>query len=217
MWPHYEPSRQHKDGDRFYKTPAGLLHSVTTVLGNTRDQRGLQQWREWVGESEADLILKVACARGDGHHLNIEGVLLRNEEPKLSLLTRPYWKSFKPFLDEIKKPLLVEGAVWHKDGYAGTLDCIAQLHETGDAPILLDWKTADKPKPPEGLYEYSLQCAAYVHAANYVYKNIGVEIKAAKIVIAVADDQLQIEHLDEDDLSQLYSHFHARLTRFIKR
>lgn len=216
MLPRYEAVRVNEDGQRLYETPEGKFYSVTTVLSGSKDTSPIQLWRESIGEKEADRILRVACARGDETHLNVETWMLTGAEPKLNLLTMPYWKSIRPFLDQIHQPLLIEGAVWHKDGYAGTLDCLATLTEYGDEPILLDWKTADKPKTKERLYDYSLQCAAYVKAANYVYSNLGLKIRQAKIVIAVADDVCQVETLDEDALNQLYTHFKARLVRFTK-
>ena len=74
----------------------------------------------------------------------------------------------------------------------------------------------DKPKTKERLYDYSLQCAAYAKAASYVYNNLGIKVRTAKIVIAVADDVCQVETLDADALDQLYVHFKARLTRFTR-
>lgn len=212
--PRYESVRSSEDGKRLYETPEGRFYSVTTVLSGSKDMSSIEMWRESIGEKEANRILRVACARGDATHLNIENWMLTGEEPKLNLLTSPYWKSVRPFLDRVDKPLLLEGAVWHPDGYAGALDCIATLKEEPYTPVLLDWKTSDKPKKKDRLYDYSLQCAAYVKAANYVYKNQGLNIEKALIVIAVADDAYQIEELDKDALDQLYIHFKARLTRF---
>ena len=216
MLPRYEAVRVNEDGQRLYETPEGKYYSVTTILSGSKDMSGIQEWRESIGEKEAERILRVACARGDATHLNIERWMLTGEEPKLNLLTAPYWKSIRPFLDQISQPLLIEGAVWSPDGYAGTLDCLATLKEFGDEPVLLDWKTSDRPKKKDRLYDYSLQCAAYVKAANYVYANLGLHIRQAKIVIAIADDTVQVETLDEDALNQLYTHFRARLSRFTK-
>ena len=81
---------------------------------------------------------------------------------------------------------------------------------------MLDWKTSDRPKTRDRLYDYSLQCAAYVKAANYVYANLGIKIRQAKIVIAIAEHTCQVETLNEDALAQLYIHFKARLKRFTK-
>jgi len=205
--PRYEPVRSHEGDERLYSTPAGSLHSVTTILSGSRDNSGLELWRESVGAERADFISSYACFRGNGHHLNIERYLTDGSEPEYSVATTPYWKSTQGFIHSI-------GAVWHKDGFAGTLDAICYLPEDGAQPTLCDWKTADSPRKPDKIYEYSLQCAAYVAAANYVYGHMGLNITQAKIVIAIADSAPQIETLDARALEQLYKHFLARLQRF---
>jgi genome maintenance exonuclease 1 len=212
--PRYEPVRSHEGDERLYSTPAGSLHSVTTILSGSRDNSGLELWRESVGAERADFISSFACFRGNGHHLNIERWLTDGSEPEYSLATSPYWKSTRRFLDTIDSALLLEGAVWHRDGFAGTLDAICYLAEDGLQPTLCDWKTADSPRKPDKIYEYSLQCAAYVAAANYVYGHMGLNITQAKIVVAIADSAPQIETLDARALEQLYKHFLARLQRF---
>ncbi len=215
--PRYESVRSSEDGKRLYDTPEGRFYSVTTVLSGSKDMSGIEEWKESIGPTEAERILRVACARGDATHENIENWLLTGNEPKLNLLTKPYWKSIFPWLKaNIEKPLLLEGCVWSPDGYAGALDCIATLKDDPNVAVLCDWKTSDRPKKKDRLYDYSLQCAAYVKAANYVYANLGLNIETAHIVIAVADDTVQVETLDKDALDQLYIHFRARLSRFTK-
>lgn len=212
--PRYEPIRVHNGEERSYSTPVGPLPSVTTVLSGSRDNSALELWRESVGAERADFITSFACFRGTGHHLNVENFLTHGTEPEFSFATTPYWKSTRTFLDTIDCPLLLEGAVWHKDGFAGTLDAICYLSEDGSQPTLCDWKTADSERKPDKIYEYSLQCAAYVKAANYVYAAQGLNITQAKIVVAIADSPPQIETLGPDALEQLYRHFLARLQRF---
>lgn len=213
--PRYEPVRFHDvHGERGYTTPAGALYGITTILSGSRDNSGLETWRESVGPERADFISSLACFRGTGTHTNVENYLRDGVEPAFDYLMTPYWKSVRPFLDNVAQPLLMEGAVWHPDGFAGTLDCIAYLTEDDLQPTLLDWKTADSPRKPDKLYEYSLQVAAYVAAANHVYAHLGLNITQAKIVVAIADSAAQIETVDADALSQLYRHFLARLRRF---
>jgi len=213
--PRYEPVRQFNEaGEREYITPCGIAAGVTTVLSGSRDNSGLDMWRESVGIERADEILKIACFRGTGHHENIERFLTDGIEPPFDFLQTPYWKSTRSFLQRIDKAVLLEGAVWHPDGYAGTLDCIAYLPEDGLQPTLLDWKTADTPRKPNKLYDYSLQCAAYVTAANHVYGHMGLAIERAIILVALPDESPQIVEIDADGLSQYYQHFLARLQRF---
>lgn len=212
--PRYEPVRSHIGDERLYSTPVGACPSVTTILSGSRDNSGLEAWRESVGHERADFISSLACFRGNNHHLAIEQYLTDGTEPGFDFLQTPYWKSTKSFLTTVETPLLLEGAIWHPDGFAGTLDCVAYLAEDGLQPTLLDWKTADTPRKPDKIYEYSLQCAAYATAANYVYGHLGLHITQAKIVIAIADSTPQIETLDSRSLEQLYKHFLARLKRF---
>lgn len=212
--PRYEPVRFTENDERVYVTSDGRFYSVTSILSGSRDNSNLELWRESIGFERADFITSLACHRGTEHHTAIERFLTDGTEPEFSFLQTPYWKSTRAFLDTVSAPLLLEGAVWHPDGYAGQLDCVAYLNEYGDEPVLLDWKSADSPRKPDKIYEYSLQCAAYVAAANYVYRSYNLAISTAKIVVAIADSPPQIETLDKDALEQLYKHFLARLQRF---
>ena len=47
--------------------------------------------------------------------------------------------------------------------------------------------------PAPKMYEYSLQVAAYVAAANYVYKPQGLNISGNFIVVAIPDEAPQIK------------------------
>lgn len=199
---------------RFYETPLGKCPSVTTILSGSSDKSGLDAWRKFVGPEKADAISHTAKTRGDLHHNNVERYLLDGCEPAYNMLAEPYWKSTRQFLQKIEKPLCMEGAVWHPDGFAGAFDCIAYMPKDGDQPTLLDWKTADSPRKPQKIYEYSLQVSAYTVAANYVYKNMGLDIKQAMIVVAIADQKPQIEVLDQKTITQLYRHFQLRIERF---
>lgn len=215
LLPRYEPQRQFNEaGEREYITPSGIAAGVTTILSGSRDNSDLEEWRESIGYERADFISSFASFRGTGHHGNIEQFLLDGIEPPFSFAFTPYWKSTRRFLDRITRPVLIEGAVWHPDGFAGTPDCIAYLDDDDLQPSLLDWKTADSLRKPNKIYEYSLQLAAYAAAANHVYGHMGLDIRRALLVIAIADSPPQIEELNAKDLAQYYQHFLARLQRF---
>ena len=214
--PKYEAIRSHKNGNRSYATPIGTCSSVTTILSNTRDNTGLQEWRESLGETRADFIRGLASFRGTRHHDAIERFLLDGTEPAFDFLNTPYWKSTRDFLRRIRRTLVCEGAVYHPLRYAGAFDCIAYLDDDGEQPSLLDWKTADKVRNPVKMYEYSLQVAAYVAAANYVYKPQGLNITRAFIVVALPDEAPQIEKLNLRKLTQYMQHFEARVKRFTR-
>lgn len=213
--PRYELTRRtNEDGDRVYDTPLGPCASVTSILSGSRDQSGLQMWRESVGEAKANEIVELACFRGTRHHEAIERFLEDGTEPRFDFLLSPFWKSSRPFLDNIDQTLISEAAVWHPEGYAGAFDCVAYLYDDESQPSLLDWKTATRPCKPDKLYDYSLQCAAYVAAANHVYGHLGLDIQRACIVVAIPDEPCQVEWLDANALRQLHRHFLARLQRY---
>jgi hypothetical protein len=212
--PKYEPVRKEVDGERTYITPIGDAKSVTTILSGSRDQTSLEEWRENVGEERANFIRDFACFRGNNHHNHIEQYLLTGVKPELDWIAESYWKSTRDFLSTVDHTLVTEGAIWHPLGYAGTFDCVAYLEDDTDQPSLLDWKTADKYLKPDKMYDYCLQASAYVKAINYVYGSAGIQIRRAKVVVAVQASLPQIEELDEEALDQYFLHFQARLERF---
>lgn len=214
--PKFEPVRSHANGERSYSTPIGACSSVTTILSGTRDNTGLQQWRESIGEARADAIRDLASFRGTRHHDAIERFLLDGTEPAFDFLNTPYWKSTRSFLNRIRRNLVCEGAIYHPLRYAGTFDCIAYLDDDDAQPSLLDWKTADKVRNAAKMYEYSLQVAAYTAAANYVYKPQGLNITRALIVVAIPDEPPQIKELSPRELQQYMKHFEARIKRFTR-
>ena len=73
----YTIERVQRNGMRFYqvKDDGNLvadLPSVTTVLGQTKDQSGLDKWRKKVGDVEADRISTLSMNRGTIMHRLIE-------------------------------------------------------------------------------------------------------------------------------------------------
>ena len=210
-------------GERWYKSPDGPVAGVTSILSGSKDTRSLDLWRESVGEARADEIRDFAAWRGTRLHNNVEHFLISGREPPFHFVDDAYWKSIRPFLSLVDTTLLQEGMLWHPDGYAGTCDAIAYLRDrpfpglpswlSWDRPLLLDWKTADKLPDKRKLYDYTLQVAAYVTAANHVYAKQGLLLEQAAIAVAVRGRPAHIEWLDAKALKQLYRHFLARLQR----
>lgn len=211
-------------GQRWYKTPNGPVAGVTSILSGSKDTRGIDLWRESVGEARADEIRDFAAWRGTRLHTNVEQFLISGQEPPFHFVDDAYWKSIRPFLSLVDTTLLQEGMLWHPDGYAGTCDAIAYLRDrpfpglpqwlSWERPILLDWKTADKPPNKLKLYDYTLQVAAYTAAANHVYAKQGLLLEQAAIVVAVRGRAPHVEWLNAKALIQLYRHFLARKMRY---
>jgi hypothetical protein len=206
--PKYEAVRTTVEGHRVYATPLGYKPSVTTVL---RDDSKFEGWRKWQGEQRATEILNRASARGTWTHDSAEHKLLTGKDPEFHFSYQPFYNSLRPFLEEIQKPLLLEGAIWNSDNYAGACDCIGYTAEDVDQPSLIDFKTANKPVEGSKLYGYEMQVAAYIKAANFTYRREGLCIKRGLIVVAMPNRVCQVHELRRNDINQLYCHFLEKL------
>jgi genome maintenance exonuclease 1 len=70
-------NRREIDGLRFYEVSdgdkiIGLFPSITTVLGQTKDQSGLDRWKQRIGEEEANRISTLSMNRGTVMHRLLE-------------------------------------------------------------------------------------------------------------------------------------------------
>lgn len=209
-----ERDDDHPLGGRHYNTEFGWSGSVTNRLSQSKDMRKINEWREWKGEEQAARILKIAGWRGTGMHAWIEDFLLHGQQPaKPCMLRSPYWNSIKTFLPNIVHSALLEGAVWHPEGFAGCIDFLGYHKEDNGDIGLCDWKSADSLADEIKLYDYRLQAAAYTAAAEYVYRDFDLFIPRARIVIALPDAKPQIVLMQRNELEQLFIHFKAR-TRY---
>ena len=69
-------------GMRFYENPEGLKYpSITTVLGRRPDKvKSLNEWRQRVGNEQANKISGKAARRGTVFHNMVEDYLQNNTE-----------------------------------------------------------------------------------------------------------------------------------------
>ena len=75
-------SRVEVDGKRRYQTPGGPpVASVTTILGATKDQTHLIEWRRRVGEKKAQEITTEAAGVGTRMHKYLEDYIDTGEWP----------------------------------------------------------------------------------------------------------------------------------------
>ncbi len=111
------------------------------------------------------------------------------------------WENWRKGVD--LKPLFIEQTVYNlTDGYAGTLDLIA---EVGGQRALIDWKTSKAIYP-----EYSLQLAAY----SFALRDMKHEVPRAGYIVRLpktAGDSFEAKEFSEGSLWELYSAFlHAK-------
>ena len=73
----YVDATRHEDhGTRLYDVNGSRLPSVTTILGRTKDQQFLKEWKAKVGEQEAERIKNISSSRGTAMHKFLEHYIL---------------------------------------------------------------------------------------------------------------------------------------------
>lgn len=171
------------DGKRYYVSPNGVrLPSVTTVVG-AQSRQAIMEWRNRVGEEEANKITKKATTRGTKLHNICEHYLLNRPLPVMMPDTQELFLSVKPFLHRINNIHYIEQAFWsEKVGMAGRADCIAEFD--GELAVI-DHKTSGKIKYKEDIQSYFWQTAAY---ALMYEELVGVPINKLVIIMAVEGD-----------------------------
>jgi len=160
--------------------------SVTTVLsGTSKSKDGLIQWRNRVGEEEAERIIKQSTDIGTAVHEAIENYLNGKswnnfEETHDQFLAKNISDKFiKDGLNGITEIWGLEVGLLLDDLYAGTADCVGEYE---GVPTLIDFKTAKKIKKREWIEDYFLQGCAYANAHNVMF---GTKIE--QIVILMVD------------------------------
>jgi genome maintenance exonuclease 1 len=171
------------NGIRFYRVPSGNLYpSVTSVTG-IRGKEKIIEWREKVGEEEADRIIKIATGKGNIFHKMNEIYLLNGDvnELKPNILSKFYFNSAKPYLDRINNIHALEKSLYSDYlKIAGTVDCIAEYE--GELAVI-DFKTSKKIKPEKWIENYFVQETAY---ACMYYEMTGIPVK--KLITIMVDD-----------------------------
>ena len=65
----------HESGTRVYEINNYRLPSVTTILGATKNQQFIKDWKAKVGEREADRIKNLSSKRGTSMHKFLESYI----------------------------------------------------------------------------------------------------------------------------------------------
>ena len=192
------------DGKRYYVTPSGAkLPSVTTVIGAMK-KKSIIEWRNRVGDVEANRISKIASGRGNRVHLlaekyiNNQEIDWRKEMPDALVMFRSIQSEFA----NINNVHYQEQALWsERIGLAGRVDLIAEWQ--GKLSVI-DFKTSKRIKKEEDIQDYFAQCVAYAT----MYEEL-VEIPLEQIVIVMAvenEKPLIFVKKTEDYINTLVEH-----------
>jgi ATP-dependent exoDNAse (exonuclease V) beta subunit len=168
------------DGKRVYRTPTGVAYpSVTTVTG-LHTAKQIAQWRQRVGNEEANRISARASSRGTAIHSLCES-FLRGEDVSPNMFTAEMFASIKPLLNEIDNIHALEDPLFSDHlQVAGTVDCVAEFR---NKISIIDFKTSSRIKSREDIGNYFMQCSAYAVAFEERTK-----IPVSRLVILMAVD-----------------------------
>ena len=186
---------------RFYVTPTGVYPSITTVLGVRKGkQKGLQEWRNRVGDDVANHIMRTAAARGTAVHHMCEDFLNNFEVASEGREFLP-WCLFSQLKPVLKTKLdnihAQECGLWsEKYRVAGRVDCIADWE---GVPSIIDFKTSRSERKEDYNLEYYIQASAY---AEMFEERTGIEINQIVILVVTEDGLVQEFVKDKNDYLQ---------------
>jgi ATP-dependent exoDNAse (exonuclease V) beta subunit len=175
------------DSGRTYTTPQGNVYkSITTALSKYNKQ-AIQEWRNAVGEEEANRVAGRASRRGSALHQVCEDYINNKlSDMKIKMMMpniKELFIQLKPELDtHVGTIYSVEQALYSdKLKVAGRTDLIA---DWDDEIAIIDYKSSTKEKLEENIQNYFMQGTAY---ALMYEELVGTPID--KIVIAIAVEE----------------------------
>jgi genome maintenance exonuclease 1 len=189
--PEFQLNDQIIDGKRYYFLPDGRkFKSVTTIIGEKKDNTSLLEWRKRVGEQEANRITAVATRRGTTIHSMCESYLLNKDDytDKKSPIDIDTFNNLKGILNKhvddifgIELPLystLLRAA--------GRTDVVAKFD---GALTIIDFKTSTRPKPEAWIEHYFIQSTVYSIMFEEIYH---IKVPQLAIMMAVDNDEPQL-------------------------
>ena len=170
----YPPStRSLIKGSRHYDVSNEILPSVTTILQSTQSDEkkaSLANWRQKVGENEAEKIRDEAARRGTAMHEYLEYYVRNKKLLDLSNEGQAARSMGQAIINQGFKDLSEiwgsEAVLFYPGLYAGQTD-LCGIYSGRES--IIDFKQTNKPKRIEWIEDYFLQLAAYAMAHDQVY------------------------------------------------
>ena len=209
----YITGTQHTDqGSRTYDINGSRLPSVTTILGKTKNQQFLKDWKAKVGETEAERIKNHSSKRGTAMHKFLEHHILGTGYDDLTGLGQEAKAMAQKIIEEGLLPVEEyygsEVTLYYPGLYAGSTDLVCN-HNGMDT--IIDFKQANRPKKLEWIDDYFLQIAAYCMAHDHVYQS---EIKQGIIMVCTPDLYYQEFKFQDAELRSWKHKFLKRLDMY---
>jgi len=199
-------------GTRTYDVNGYRLPSVTTILGATKDQQFLKDWKAKVGEAEAERIKNVSSSRGTAMHKFLENHITGVGYDDLTALGQEAKamanKVIEIGLAPVEEYFGSEVTLYYPGLYAGSTDLVC-LHNNRETVV--DFKQANRPKKKEWIEDYYLQIAAYAMAHDYVHNS---KIQKGVIMVCTPDLYYQEFVVEGAELRQCKHKFLKRLDMY---
>ena len=196
------------DGVRYYTLPSGKKAPSITSITSFYNRQIFKNWREKVGEEQANKITKVATDRGTKFHDLVEKYLSNEDISSLKNVlptTKARWIAARDALNNIDNIHALEKPLYSEYfGIAGRVDCIAEYE--GELAVI-DFKTSKKIKPEKWLENYFVQETAY---ACMYYEMTGISVK--KIVTLMVADNGNVKVYEKRNKGE----YIKLLTKYIK-
>ena len=207
-----DASRIEEHGSRLYDVNGARLPSVTTILGKTKNQQFLKDWKAKVGEQEAERIKNVSSSRGTAMHKFLENYITGVGYDDLTALGQEAKAMAQKVIDVGLTPVEEiygsEVTLYYPGLYAGSTDLVC-VHNEMDT--IVDFKQANRPKREDWIDDYKMQIAAYAMAHDYVHKS---NIEQGIIMICTPDLYYQEFTVSGADLRSWKHKFLKRLDMY---
>lgn len=198
-YPYQELKRKSVNGKRLYENPWGdPVPSVTTILDKTKPKEkreALNNWKQRVGEDEAQRIVTEAANTGTYMHAILEH-WVKNEmyageaTVQSRLMADTVIKNIQPHISEVWGS---EVNLCYPGLYAGTTDLVGMWK---GKPTILDFKQTNKPKKREWIEDYFLQLTAYGLAHNEMFNTT---ITSGAIFMCSRECEFQLFEITESE------------------
>ena len=205
-------SRIEDQGTRLYDVNGARLPSVTTILGKTKNQQFIKDWKEKVGEAEAERIKNLSSNRGTAMHKFLEHYIIGTGYDDLTALGQEAKAMAQKVIDVGLTPVEEwygsEVTLYYPGLYAGSTDLVC-LHNNRETVV--DFKQANRPKKKEWIQDYYLQIAAYAMAHDYVHNS---NIEQGVIMVCTPDLYYQEFKVEGPELRRYKHEFLKRLDMY---
>ena len=205
-------TRIEDQGTRLYDVNGTRLPSVTTILGRTKDQQFIKDWKAKVGEQEAERIKNLSSKRGTSMHKFLECHVTGVGYDDLTGLGQEAKAMAQKVIDVGLTPVEEyygsEVTLYYPGLYAGSTDLVC-VHNGKDTVV--DFKQANRAKRKEWIGDYYLQIAAYAMAHDYVH---GSQIEQGIIMVCTPDLYYQEFVVNGAELRQAKHEFLKRLDMY---